>query len=178
MLQDYVDYLNIVFNRTITDSQLVLLEKTSPIFVVTCLQNKDTRALELKPRGWLHFRQVVSVQSRNAKYRKVVVEEGSYRYSLSPNLGDEDQWIFRYEYCLTPNAEVPYSHLHVNASRGNWHMKGIHFPTARVSIEQIIAHLIIEYRVQSKSQGWLEYLAESHGCFMEQRTDIPSQMFP
>ncbi len=178
-LQDYVDYLNVVFNQTITDSQLILLKKTSSNFVITCLQNQDTRPLELKPTGWLHFRQLVTIQPADNEERgKVVVKEGTYRYSLSPNLGDEVKWVFRYDYELNPSKEhIPHSHLHLNASRENERLCDLHFPTGRVSIEQIIAHLISAYKVQAKRLDWLDYLAKSHGDWMGKRRDIESRVY-
>ena len=169
ILRDYVDYLNDVFNQIITDSRLVILNQK----YITCFQNKFPRPLKLKPRGFLHFHQLVSV-----RYGKVIVEDCGYRFSLSSNPDDEQQWVFRYEYSLNPEENVPHAHLHLNADRSGEQLQHIHFPTGRVSIEQVIAHLIIEHGIKSKRDDWLEYLAKSHAGFTKQRTDPQSQLFP
>lgn len=171
--QKYVDYLNEVFNQTITASRLILLQHASKDFHITCFQDKGRLPLKLNPEGWLHFRQIGSIQSG-----KVVVTESRYSYSLSPDPDNEEQWVFRYDYCVNLEKHVPHSHIHLNAARGNQQLRRIHFPTGRVSIEQIIAHLIIEWGIESKRSDWFEYLAESHKGFMERRTDLQSQMFP
>jgi hypothetical protein len=135
------------------------------------MQDNEILPLELKPQGWLHFRQIVTLQDS-----KVIVEDGRYTYSLSSNPDDENQWIFRYEYRLNPQDEYPHSHLHLNAYRDGKPLRRIHFPTARVSIEQIIAHLIMEHGIQPKCANWFDILAESHRGFVERRTDSP--LFP
>ncbi len=119
----------------------------------------------------MHFHQLVSVRSG-----RVIVEDSGYRYSLSLNPDDEEQWIFRYEYCLNPEENIPHAHLHINATRGNEALRHIHFPTSRLSIEQIIAHLIFEHGVQPKRPDWLDFLTESHRGFTKRRTDPP--LFP
>lgn len=169
-LQEYVDYLNGILNQTITDSRLVILRRNR--LIISCYQD-DFLPLQLKPQGYLHFRQLA-----NVKADKVIVEDCRYIYSLSPDPDDEQQWIFRYEYCLTPEEHVPYAHIHLNASRGAQPIRDIHFPTGRLSIEQIIAHLIIEHGVTPKATNWFELLAESHRGFMERRTDLTSPLFP
>ena len=169
ILQDYVDYLNEVFNQTITYSRLVLLNQR----YITCFQNKAPLPLKLEPRGFLHFHQLVSVRSG-----KVIVRDYGYRYSLSSNPDNAQQWIFRYEYSLSPEENVPHAHLHLNASRGKQQLSHIHFPTARVSIEQVIAHLVIEHEVKPKRGDWLEYLSRSHKGFTQRRTDLQSTLFP
>jgi len=163
--------LNGVFNQTITDSRLVVVKTQRSTSLVTCFQDNRFLPLKLKPRGWLHFQQAASVQSG-----KVIVDDCRYCYSLSSDPDDEQKWLFRYEYLLNPDENVPHAHLHVNAKRGNQHLKHIHFPTGRVSIEQIIAHLICEYGIQSERADWFDYLAESHKRFTELRTDPP--IFP
>jgi hypothetical protein len=138
---------------------------------ITCFQDGAILPLRLKPQGFLHFHQLVSVRSG-----RVIVEDSGYRYSLSENPDDEDQWIFRYEYSLSPEENVPHAHLHVNAKRDDKPLRHIHFPTGRLSIEQIIAHLICEHGIESKRADWLNFLANSHRGFLNRRTDPP--LFP
>ena len=173
ILREYVRYLNSIFNLLISRSRLVLVRHEPPLFIVSCFQNKEFLPLKLKPTGWLHFRQYASIQSG-----QVVVEDCRYIYYPSSNPPNEHEWLVRYEYSLNPPEKVPYSHLHVNMSKGGRPFRDIHFPTGRVSIEQIIAHLIIEHGIQPMKADWLERLTESHRGFMERRTDPQSQQFP
>ena len=122
----------------------------------------------------MHFKQVLYTKSS-----KNIVEYSRYIYSLSRDPDEEDKWAFRYEYHMNPRDNVPHAHLHVNA---DWHcnslntnsLKKIHFPTERISIEKIIAHLIIEYGIKSKRKDWFEFLKDSHIKFATQlRTDQP-----
>lgn len=168
-LQQYVDYLNEICNGLFTDSRLTVLEGSQPNYhLITRYQDGQIKPLELKPRSWLHFLQTVSIQED-----KIIVQDYVYRYSLSFNPDDEDQWIFRYEYRLEPRDKYPHSHLHLNADMGRESLKHIHFPTGRVSIEQIIAFLITEYEVQPKKTDWFDRLFASHREFQRLRTDPP-----
>lgn len=170
ILQEYVNYLNGIFNQTITDSRLVVLKGTR---LIICCYKDGFLPLKLTPQGFLHFRQLARVQSNI-----VIIDDFRYIYSTSSDPDDEEQWVFRYEYSLHPEQNVPHAHVHVNASKGNHSLRKIHFPTGRVSIEQIIAHLILEHGVESKVSDWFKLLKNSHRGFMERRKDVGSSMFP
>lgn len=169
ILQAFVDYLNEVLNQTVTASRLSVIRTNSPYFVVTRLQDKIIRPLELAPKGWLHFLLMAMVRPDN----RIIVEEAVWRYSLSP-IPDEEQWIFRYDYRLNPQDNYPCAHLHINAG----HLKEYHFPTARVSIEQIVAHLITEHGIKPRCENWFDLLKASHEGFVERRTDLEASPFP
>jgi len=147
-----------------------VLESLQPNrFHIACYQDKSLVPLMLKPTGQLHFHQEVSIESG-----KIRVEEYIYRYSVTPKSNDGEQWILRYEYSRNPEWHVPHAHLHINANRGNRPLGRVHFPTGgRVSIEQIIAHLIIEYNVIPRCDNWFEILTGSHQGFIERRDDEP-----
>ena len=122
----------------------------------------------------MHFRQIVRVESG-----KVVVDECRYIYSLSDNPDDEAKWLFRYDYSITPDKMVPYAHIHLNAtSSAREDLRKIHFPTGRLSIEQILAHLICERGTSPKNENWFEILAESHKGFLKRRQDLELGLFP
>ncbi len=170
-LQKYVDYLNWVFNKIITESRLVIWQRNSRLYITR--HGGDFLPLELKPKSYLHFWQRAVIQPN----QKVKVEECRYIYSLSDSPDDQQQWVFRYEYSLNPDKYVPYAHIHLNASRGDYSLGHIHFPAGRISVEQIIAHLITEHGVKSK-RGWLRLLANSHAGWMKKRTDLDLCLFP
>jgi hypothetical protein len=171
--QGYIDYLNTLLNQIITDNRLKIINPSKPTSLVACYQNESITPLKLKSKGWLHFSQQTCI-----KGGRVVVEYSRYVYSTSKDPDKEDAWIFRYEYSLNPEPKVPHAHLHVNATRNEKTIKHIHFPTSRVSIEQIIAHLIIEYGVKPKKRDWFNQLAESHKGFIDRRTDKAANLFP
>ena len=169
----YVDFLNQVLNAILTDSRLTALE-SRPNYVIDRFQNEEFKPLELRPRGFLHFRQFVTRVDEH-----VQVEWYNYIYSVSPDRDDEDAWICRYEYKREPSSpNVPRAHLHINAkAKKGWHLKRplkrIHFPTMRMSIEHLIWHLIEECGVTpkiSRNQA-LKELASSYSGFTDRRRD-------
>lgn len=168
-LQDFVDYLNHILNKTVTDSRLSVIKSSDPHFVVARFQDKAILPIELTPKGWLSFRLMAMVRPDG----RIVIEEAVFSYSLSSN-PDDEQWIFRYDYRLIPQDQYPCAHVHVNTPK----FKDFHFPTSRVSIEQIVAHLIIEHGVTPKCENWLEILKESHEGFVQRRTDLEGSPFP
>jgi hypothetical protein len=169
ILQGFVDYLNEVLNKTVTTSRLTVITYNPPQFVVARLQGRAIRPLELTPRGWLHFRLIATVRPDG----KIIVEAAILSYSLSPN-PDDEKWIFRYDYRLNPQDNYPCAHLHINAGS----LKEVHFPTSRVSIEQIVAHLITEHGVEPRCTNWLALLKVSHEDFVARRTDLEASPFP
>lgn len=167
ILRGYVHYLNSVFNQLITTGRLIgLYDNPSPLSTISCFQHNEFCRLELKPVGWLDFRQIISIPSTS-----IVVETSRYIYYPSSEM-NEANWLFRYDYNRISESGVPCSHLHVNMTKDDEPFKEIHFPTGRVSIEQIIAHLITEYKVKPMRAGWLELLTKSHRGFIKRRTDL------
>ena len=168
IVQEYVNHLNEVCNVTITDCHLVVINSIQQPdrFIISCYQNGVFLPLTLKPSGCLSFWQEVSVSSG-----KILVENYVYRYYTSPNTNDEQQ-LFRYEYSLNPDDNKPHAHLHINVKGGGKNLKRYHFPTgSRLSIEQVIAHLIMEHKIEPKCTSWLEVLAISHHEFLKIRNE-------
>lgn len=180
-LQRYINHLALLFNQTITDSRIGIIrwDKDFKSAVIARYVNGRIMPLELRPCGWLHFQQILHVQSRLGK---IIVDSYCYIYSLSDDPDNENDWAFRYEYNLNPAGHVPHAHVHINS---NWGcnrlnaniLRRVHFPTERISIEKVIAHLIIEYGIQCRKRDWLKFLADSHFHFASKlRIDPP--MFP
>jgi hypothetical protein len=94
----YADYLNKVFNKTIMDSRLRVLQLNSKLYITR--YQDGFLPLELKPHSYLHFWQRANVQPDD----KVNVLECRYIYSLSDNPDDEQSWVLRYEYRLKTKA--------------------------------------------------------------------------
>ena len=175
VIQRYVDYLNGLFNSTISQSRLIFLEleRGSEFRLIARYQNQQILPLDLSPRGYLHFRQLVKRIGNH-----VEVAEARYVFSESADPDDESGWVIRYEYDRHPRPPKPQAHLHVNAERRGESIRHIHFPTGRISIEQLIAHLILEYGVESAHPNTLQFLAASHRGFLQRRTDPKAEAFP
>lgn len=126
----------------------------------------------LQPKGFLFFSQNTSIRSS-----RVIVENAIYKYSESDDDADETKWIFRYEYSRIGQPNKPHSHFHINAA--HHHLKNVdyrhfHFPTSRLSIEQILAHLLQEHGVQPRNtdvMAAVKILAASHKKWLALRTD-------
>ena len=175
VLQAYVDDLNRLINSTISHDRLVLLELQGGSDVRQIVRFQDGRRLPIRlaPRGFLHFRQLVRRTGAD-----VQTIEALHILSESANPDDEAEWILRYEYDRTPQPGKPQAHLHVNAERKGVPLKHIHFPTGRISVEQLIAHLIMEHGVSASSADALSLLAESHRGFQARRSDLSLDAFP
>lgn len=173
-LKEYASYLNSIFNQTVTDSRVTVFQnKNNSVLYITRHQNLVVLPLELKPHRYLHFMQRATVQPDD----KIRIEECRYAYSLSDDPDNEKSWVCRYEFSLAPNKfRYPHAHIHVNAKEHD--IKHIHFPTGRISIEQLLAHLIIEHHVEPRDINWFKLLAESHKEFIKKRTDTELYLFP
>lgn len=113
---------------------------------------------------------------------RVVVNESAYSFFREDG---EDSYVFRYEYNRTPDADDqrPHSHVHVNGGHPKYpdlDYKRLHIPVGRVSIEQIIAHLILEYGITPKNgkDAAIAFLAQSHKESSELWPDIEDLPFP
>lgn len=138
------------------------------------------RPLDLHPRGFLFFRQLVRRELLNGEPR-IIVEHCQYTFSFSDDPAEESAWVFRYEYNRPGTFDRHHSHFHINGihpHNSTVDFRRIHFPTERLSIELILAHLIIEHNVQPRDAGALELLAKSHADFSRHRTDLIDPMFP
>jgi hypothetical protein len=113
---------------------------------------------------------------------KVNVLSATYKFSYSDNPDDEEDWIFRCEYERTPTVENrPQSHLHVNALHrvhGEIDFDRVHFPTARLSLEHVLAALILEFGIQPRNQDAIPLLRESYLGWVKRRTDLEDPTFP
>lgn len=176
-IRPYVDHLNRLLNTTITGSRLSSLRSTSDVRIIARYESSDISPLELESRGWLHFRQAIGVRPDDGK---IIVLDASYQYSRSANPDDENAWVFRHHYHREGRPNQPQSHYHVNAAHpGTGRFLGrLHFPTGRVSLEQIVAHLLLDQKVPPLRplDEALTRLRDSHVKFMALRTDDP--LFP
>jgi hypothetical protein len=159
----------------VTDARLSLV----PIpgwetrYFLACFQNQERTPLALHGVGERLFVQqaieVVGDHCQTVSY--------AYRFQSA-----DDVWLLRWEYSRErPRADYAYplAHLHVNAefvelasavARLDKTPSHLHIPTARVPLELVLWHLIAEWGVTPKTDGWFEVLDESVAGFEQRRT--------
>ena len=146
-MQSYVDSLNRTLNTTVTAGRLTLAEGSGASWVVTNrTSGQAALPLLLRPIGkFLFFRQDVLVQNGH-----IIVQTCNYRFSTSSYLRHDDAWVLRYEFSLSPLPNQPYAHLHVNAVHKHTAapMDRLHLPSGHVTLEQFLAHLLLEHGVE------------------------------
>ena len=184
VVQLYTDYLNGLVNGLFSDSRLVSLKGPAPsLRVIACFQDGAFKSIEFGPAAHLFFHQLVEVIERPGG-QQVQVQSYTYIFGLSPDREDQSAWLFRYEYERAGNPDKPHAHLHVNGTHGTgqFDYDKLHFPTGRISVEQVFAHVVLEHDVPmrvSKAEA-VDRLRESHAGFYERRTDLrlDPQLFP
>ena len=130
------------------------------------------------------FSQNVGVEIINDE-PQIVVDESAYTFYREGGVDHEDSWVFRYEYNRTPDPgyEKPYSHVHLNSVHTEFpdlDYKRLHIPVGKVSIERIIAYLIMEHGITPKNgkDAAIIFLSESHKEFAQLWPDIEDEPFP
>jgi len=173
-----VDYLNGVVNLSVSDDRLVLLEENRLNTLVVPYKGGHVTPLELRPRGVLFFQQILHLE-RPKTGPKVILDECAYTFVTDAD--DEDSWVFRYEYNRSGYSKKPHSHFHVNAVHPKneaIHFDRLHFPAGRLSLEQILGHLVLEHGVELKTAKAWGILEKSHKGFSRRRTDLEDAPFP
>lgn len=170
--QGFVDHLNSVLNRTVTDSRLSLIPdpRDEAVFQITRLVDNASAPLELRtnPGLYLFVRQVIEVVDGHCRTE-------SYGYRLQSTEATES-WLVRWEYLRErPRADYPYAlaHVHVNARfSDDVELSRLHIPTRRVPLELVIWHAIAEWGVESRTAEWQHLLAASIEGFDDRRTAL------
>lgn len=88
---------------------------------------------------------------------------------------NESNWVFRFEYVRKPQLDpqkLPYprSHVHINCHPqgygGQKSFPDLHLPTRRVTLEQVVWHLIQEHEVKPLRKDWQEVLRRNEAEFL------------
>lgn len=104
----------------------------------------------------------------------------SYAYRLM-TAEVKDAWLLRWEYFRrVPKPDYPYplAHVHTNATFTDAGAEALlrkpashlHVPTARVPLELVLWHLIVEWDVAPKTTHWQDVLRESLAGYEQRRT--------
>ena len=167
--QGFVDHLNSVINRTVSDARLSLipLPDDPAAFEITRLVEREAVPFDLLGSSLRLF----------VSQTLVVVNGHCQTESHAYRLQEDDSrqsWLIRWEYLREPpRTDYPYpaAHAHVN---GEWErseaLDRLHIPTRRVPLELLLWHLIAEWGVTPRSDDWQAILRESIEGFDERRT--------
>ncbi len=158
--QGFVDNLNGVLERTVSDSRLSLIDLPGDpnTFELTRLVDGASAPLEFDgTTARLFVQQVFVVEDGACKME-------SYCFQLQEDASIES-WQLRWDYCRDPPpAERPYarSHVHVNGMFFDGEPSASHhLPTGLVSLELVIWHLITDWGAKPRSEDWKAILEES-----------------
>jgi hypothetical protein len=184
----YNDYLSSLFTRTITEHPLRPIIRPHGAFISFRGAERfgDSPNVELENGCRIRVSQTILPNSED--HSKVTTAEYSYSYALGPD-PDKD-WLLRYDYVpdepvRNPEYEYPVAHVHFNGVSEAYDrldqaedkpLHKLHCPTERITVEDFIEHLIIEFDALTgeKRTVALALLAQSRRRFHEQeRTRRP-----
>ena len=173
----YSNYLSSLLTRTITHQGLVC----------RIIRNRATiefpnEYTTLGKSGSLRVLQKIAPNATHAD--KVTVLSYSYAYVIGPNPDEEP--LVRYEYVpeQVARGDYPYpvGHMHIRATSRQYDafmashdkkpLHRVHFPTGRISLEEFIRLLIVEFHVPTRNNDPIQALAlldESRRVFLEQK---------
>jgi hypothetical protein len=162
--QDLADRLNGVLNRTVSDSRLSVaaIAGYPDVFELARVVNEDKAPLELDGVPLCLFvKHVVAIEDGRCR-------TDSYSYRLQP-VGSRKSWLIRWEYMRDPprgDYAYPPAHVHVNATFADGTPAGrLHVPTAPVSLELVLRHLITDWNVNPRAEDWEDILGQSAAGF-------------
>ena len=94
----------------------------------------------------------------------------TFSYQAGPDL-DDPRLVFEYHYERDSQSGYPDCHLHVHATSQHYPFgkpfARLHLPTRRLTLEQIVWHLIQEHGVQPRRPDWHEILWRHETCFRD-----------
>jgi hypothetical protein len=158
--QGLADQLNGVLNRTVSDSRLSItpIAGYPDAFELIRVVDGANASLELGgTTARLYVRLVVVVEDGRCRTE-------SYAYRLQAD-GSMGSWLVRWEYVRDPppsDSAYPRAHVHVNGKFPDEAPIGrLHIPTRRMSLELIVRHLITDWDVKPRSDGWEAILDDS-----------------
>ena len=93
----------------------------------------------------------------------------SYAYSLEDDTGAG----LHYHWHPAGRSEVKSPHLHLRGSNSqiaNTHLRGVHFPTGRIALEDVLRLSIIDFGVRPLKDDWREIIDSTQAKFEGWRT--------
>ena len=90
---------------------------------------------------------------------------------------DDPRPVFEYHYQRDSPPGYPRSHLHIHAAprhyTGERPFPRLHLPTRRITLEQVVWHLIHEHGVQPRRPDWHQILWRHETHFRETQRHTP-----
>lgn len=170
------DHLNLLLNNTVCDAPLIVItskEHRNRAYV-SFRQGGSPTAARLRSGGWyLYLGQNLEVVQEQDKRWRLRTLAYSYRIQRGP--GENDPWVFRFEYISRELQSFPHPrhHLHLPATL---HVPGtireidlakVHVPTGWVTVEELVRFLIHGLKVKSRKTNWDKLCRESEEKFRE-----------
>lgn len=180
----YTEHLSSLLTKTVTDQPLKALNAPPNGARIAFRDGGELggrRSVELANGLWIRVFQLIRPNPGDGS--KVQTAEYSYVYASSADA--DNDWLVRYDYvpeeASSPGYRYPVAHVHFNgysekyerlAIPGKKPLEKLHFPTRRISLEDFIEHLIIEFAVPTRSdpEEALELLSDSREGFDYRRT--------
>lgn len=173
--RDFVDHLNGVLSRTVTQARLVAVPTSGPdeseLFTLGFRQGGRVIAAPLETRfGALELyvgQRVASTRTDDGRHRLRTEE---YRYTVGERHADEPtlRWEYRRE---RGDPDAMWCRHHVQGTvpiclgSGELTLNDLHVPSGFTTIEEIIRFCIVDLGVQPLSDSWNEVLDDSYDRF-------------
>ena len=175
--EEFNDRLSSLFTRTITERALKPIIRSNVAYITFegAERTGDRPSVELG--NGCRIRASHTIRHSPDAPSEITTVEYVYAYALGPD--PERDWLARYDYAPERPTKYPAAHVHFNGTSDAYDvfpkpkdkpLRDVHFPTDRITVEDFIEHLIIEYDVPthgSRAEA-LELLAESRRTFHEQ----------
>ncbi len=182
--EEFNDRLSSLFTRTITERVLKPIIRPNVTYISFEGAERPGHRPSVELRNGCQIRVSQTILPNPTAPAGVTTAEYVYVLALGPD--PERDWLVRYEYAPDePANKYPVAHVHFNGTSEAYNafpkrkrelLRDAHFPTDRITAEDFIEHLIIEFDTPThgnKAEA-LEFLAESRRKFHEEdRTRRP-----
>ena len=112
-------------------------------------------------------------ESMEPTHVRLETTRATYTYQAGENL-DESRPVFSYQYDRNSSSPYPRCHLHVSAVPENYPgckpFPRLHLPTRRITLEQVVWHLIQEHGVRPRQPDWHAVLWRHEEWFRDIQT--------
>ena len=139
------------------------------------------RVSHISQHGWpvplsngMYLNVEVTLAVNDPTAPRLATTRASYTYQVGGGL-DDPRPLFTYQY--DQNAPFPYPrcHLHVFAAPDDYAQERpfsrLHLPTRRITLEQIVWHLIHEHDVEPRRDDWRQVLWQNEEWFRNIQLD-------
>jgi hypothetical protein len=181
--QEFNDRLSSLFTETITDHPLqpIIRPRIAYITFRGARDFRDRPSVVLA--NGIRIRISQTILPNPEVPSGVTTMDYVYAYALGPNPKTDS--LVRYDYAPYRPTKYPVAHVHFNGTSEAYDsfldlpdkmLHDVHFPTDRITVEDFIEHLIIEYDTPTRGSRTeaLKFLAECRKGFYEQdRTRQP-----